>query len=80
MYRLFNVKIGLQTSCRAVGSGLELQRWQFFRQLADAGLDKIGYNKDVGKKEGLEGCDPEKHPLRHLVSWRVGGIRPRYKR
>lgn len=44
------MKIGLLTSCRAVGSGLELQRWQFFRQLADAGLNKIGYDKDVEKR------------------------------
>lgn len=46
MYRLFNVKIDLQTSCRAVGSGLELERWQFS---AGTGVNKIGYNKDIEK-------------------------------
>lgn len=50
MYRLFNVKTGLQTSCRAVGSGLELKWWQFFHRTAGAGLNKIGYNKDVEKR------------------------------
>lgn len=75
MYRLFNVKIDLQTSCRAVGSGLELERWQFPANSPTQVSTKLDVTK-ISKKEGLEGSDPDKHPLHHSVSsrQRLGGF------